>query len=278
MKYVEMYLNEKTLSKQEKTISNYRQSLKLFTRFIDPLPIEKAGKADVMRYLEHCIKNNRKRSSVATYQTQLKTFYKWMVEEGHINENPLSRIDKIRYEQTLPIYLTVEELRVLLKTAINENNERTAMAIKLLYATGIRVGELIKIKKSDIDWQGQRIKIYGKGAKQRTVEVPGPFLDDLKEYCNYYDDDIKIFDYCQGTIQKDFRILRGKSGINKKVTPHKLRHSFATHMIQNDGNVEAVRKLLGHTSLTTTQRYIHLGEREIRRQCDCSHPMFKGEI
>jgi integrase/recombinase XerD len=148
----------------------------------------------------------------------------------------------------------------------------------MLYATGVRVSELVGIKKSDIQFKECRLKVFGKGAKERNVEVPGPFMADIEEYCKCFSPDQKLFNYHTSTVQGDIRKIRAMAEINKKVTPHKLRHSFATHMIQNNGNVEAIRKLLGHTSLNTTQRYMHLGEREVRAQCDQTHPMFKGEL
>jgi site-specific recombinase XerD len=200
-----------------------------------------------------------------------------MVAEKYVNENPMANIDKIKYEDKLPIYLTVEEIKKLIDTA-KTINPRDELMIKMLYATGIRVSELVGMKKSDVQWKDNRIKVFGKGAKERTVEVPGPFMRDLEVYASHFEPNQKLFDYHTGTVQDDIRKIRSVAEINKKVTPHKLRHSFATHMIQNNGNVEAIRKLLGHTSLNTTQRYMHLGEREVRQQCDQTHPMFKGEL
>jgi site-specific recombinase XerD len=200
-----------------------------------------------------------------------------MVAEGHMKENPMSKVDKIKFDATLPIYLTVEEIRQLLDVA-KVVSHRDELMIKMLYATGIRVSELVGIKKSDVQFDNNRIKVFGKGAKERTVEVPAPFMLDIKEYCQHFEPNQKLFNYHTGTVQDDIRKIRAMAEINKKVTPHKLRHSFATHMIQNNGNVEAIRKQLGHTSLNTTQRYMHLGEREVRQQCEQTHPMFKGEL
>jgi site-specific recombinase XerD len=200
-----------------------------------------------------------------------------MVAEGHMKENPMSKVDKIKFDATLPIYLTVEEIRQLLDVA-KVVSHRDELMIKMLYATGIRVSELVGIKKSDVQFDNNRIKVFGKGAKERTVEVPAPFMLDIKEYCQHFEPNQILFNYHTGTVQDDIRKIRAMAEINKKVTPHKLRHSFATHMIQNNGNVEAIRKQLGHTSLNTTQRYMHLGEREVRQQCEQTHPMFKGEL
>jgi site-specific recombinase XerD len=200
-----------------------------------------------------------------------------MFGESFIKENPLDKIDKIKYDNKLPVFLTIEEIKKMLEVAKIEN-PRDELMIKMLYATGIRVSELTGMKKSDVQWKDNRIKVFGKGAKERTVEVPGPFMADLEEYARHFQPDQKLFNYHPSTVEGDIRKIRAMAEINKKVTPHKLRHSFATHMIQNNGNVEAIRKLLGHTSLNTTQRYMHLGEREVRAQCDQSHPMFKGEL
>jgi site-specific recombinase XerD len=278
MDYIEAYINEKRLSKSERTITAYRYSLRLFERYITPTPLENASKSDIVRYFNHCMNENRvERSTTATYQNQLNAFYKWMFQEGHIKENPLAKIDKIKYDMKLPIFLTVEEIKRMLEVA-KIAYPRDELMISVMYATGVRVSELVGIKKKDMDWSYNRIKVFGKGAKERTVEVPAPFMRDLEAYSKCFKDDQRLFNYHPSTVEGDIRKIRAMAEINKKVTPHKLRHSFATHMIQNNGNVEAIRKLLGHTSLNTTQRYMHLGEKEVRAQCDQTHPMFKGEL
>jgi site-specific recombinase XerD len=200
-----------------------------------------------------------------------------MKAEGHMKENPCERIDKITFDQKMPVWLTIEEIKRMLQVA-KAQSPRDELMIKVVYATGVRVSELVGIKKSDFNWTDNRIKVFGKGAKERTVEVPAPFMRDLESYSKCFKDDQRLFNYHPSTVEGDIRKIRAQAEISKKVTPHKLRHSFATHMIQNNGNVEAIRKLLGHTSLNTTQRYMHLGEREVRQQCDQTHPMFKGEL
>ncbi len=123
----------------------------------------------------------------------------------------------------------------------------------MLYATGVRVSELVNIRKQDIDFTRGTIKVFGKGAKERIVLIPDVMRPQVEACCGQLKNDKKLFDLTPRMIQLEIKKLARMAGINKNVTPHKLRHSFATHMLQNGGNVVAIQKLLGHTSLNTTR-------------------------
>jgi site-specific recombinase XerD len=147
--------------------------------------------------------------------------------------------------------------------------------VKMLYATGVRVSELVNIQKHDMDFERNTIKVFGKGAKERIVLMPNALSCVVGEYCKGFPEDGKLFNLTARTVERDIKALAKRAGINKKVTPHKLRHSFATHMLQNGGNVVAIQKLLGHTSLNTTQIYTHYSVDELKDMYAHTHPMSK---
>jgi len=161
-------------------------------------------------------------------------------------------------------------MRSLIETAVEP---RDNLIVKMLYATGVRVSELVNIKKQDIDLDRNTIKVFGKGAKERIVLLPDALKVQLEAYCSGFLESQKLFDLNIRTVERDIKSLAYRAGINKKVTPHKLRHSFATHMLQNGGNVVAIQKLLGHTSLSTTQIYTHYSVDELKDMYANTHPM-----
>jgi site-specific recombinase XerD len=153
------------------------------------------------------------------------------------------------------------------------SDPRDNIIVSMLYATGVRVSELVNIKKKDIDFDRNTVNVFGKGAKERIVLVPDSLTDRLKYYCGSLGSDDLLFDLTPRTVQRIIKSLASIAGIKKKVTPHKLRHSFATHMLQNGGNVVAIQKLLGHTSLNTTQIYTHYDVDELKEMYTRTHPL-----
>jgi site-specific recombinase XerD len=131
--------------------------------------------------------------------------------------------------------------------------------VKILYSTGVRVSEFVSIKKADINFTTGDIHVFGKGSKERIVIVGPDVLEDLRKYCEAFKPDQKIFPVTTMTIQYRIKVLAAQAGINKHVTPHKLRHSFATHLNQAGTNIITIKDLLGHESLNTTQIYAHAG-------------------
>jgi integrase/recombinase XerD len=133
----------------------------------------------------------------------------------------------------------------------------------------------VNIRRQDIEFDRGNIKVFGKGAKERIVLIPDVMKPQVEVYCGDLKDDERLFDITPRMVQIEIKKLARLAGINKKVTPHKLRHSFATHMLQNGGNVVAIQKLLGHTSLNTTQIYTHYSVDELKDMYAHTHPMGK---
>lgn len=195
----------------------------------------------------------------------ISSFYSWLYAEDYIEKNPMAAVNKIKYEKKpkKPCTQTdLEYLRMACKTA------KQRAILEVLYSTGCRVGELVLLKKSDIDWQEKTVHLFGKGKKHRTSFINAKAEVALREYLNSRNDDqewLFVSDrrpYNQmhvSGIQKIIRELsnRANGNIGKKISPHTLRHTCASVLIENNANIISVQKLLGHENINTTMTYIH---------------------
>lgn len=272
MDYIQIFLDEKRLSSSPNTIKQYGLILHNFQEFCGK-PIDQVNRHEIIRYLNHLMfEQNRSKAYVSNIMSIIKSFYSFLAENEYIPANPAKGISSVKTDKKAPVYLTQDEMRALIETALDP---RDNLIVKMLYATGVRVSELVNIKKQDIDLDRNTIKVFGKGAKERIVLVPDVLKAQLETYCGGFPEGQKLFDLNIRTVERDIKALAVRAGINKKVTPHKLRHSFATHMLQNGGNVVAIQKLLGHTSLNTTQIYTHYSVDELKDMYAHTHPMNK---
>jgi site-specific recombinase XerD len=268
--YIRVFLDEKRLSSSPGTIRQYEHVLEGFRRFSDKPP-EAISRPEVVRYLNHVMFDKRlSRATASNILSVLKSFYSFMLENGYADANPTRGINNIRIDKKAPVYLTVQETRDLIDTAVDR---RDRILVSMLYATGVRVSELVNIRKRDVDFDRNTIKVFGKGSKERIVLVPAALIEDIRLYCAGVEGDSRVFGLTPRTVQRDIKTLARRAGIKKNVTPHKLRHSFATHMIQNGGSVVAIQKLLGHASLNTTQIYTHYNVDELRDMYGRAHPL-----
>ncbi|MEK7815127.1 MAG: site-specific tyrosine recombinase XerD [Chloroflexota bacterium] len=219
----------------------------------------------------------------------LKSFFSYLTVNGIVAEDPTELLGSPRVGRTLPKCLSEEEVTQLLQHAAGEGapeGQRDATILELLYATGLRVSELVSLNVQDIDLQESYIRCWGKGAKERIVYLYPKALDALKHYLAVprpvlvaaHKDEPALFVNHRGerlTRQWVWAILKTygkKADINQRITPHTLRHSFATHLLQNGASLRHVQELLGHSSIATTQIYTHLTNHLLRQQYEKSHP------
>ncbi len=270
--YVGVFLDEKRLSSSPGTIKQYEHVLRSFERFLGK-PSEAVGRADIIRYLNHLMfERGLSKATASNVLSVFKSFYRFMADNGHMAANPALKINSIRMDKKAPVYLTLGEMRALIATAVGD---RDRLIVRMLYATGVRVSELVNVRRRDIDFDRQTVKVFGKGARERVVLMPSDMAGDLTAYCERHGlgpGDL-LFDLTPRTVQRDIKVLARRAGIGKNVTPHKLRHSFATHMLQNGGNVVAIQKLLGHASLNTTQIYTHYNVDDLKEMYGRTHPL-----
>ncbi len=219
----------------------------------------------------------------------VKSFFAFLSQNGVIDEPPTESLGSPRVGRALPKYLSEEEVDLLLREADKPGtaeSQRDANILELLYATGLRVSELVSLNVQDIDFQESYIRCWGKGSKERIVYAHARALDGLQEYVEgprmsllgQKKDEIALFVNHRGerlTRQWVWNILKTysrKAGINRKITPHTLRHSFATHLLQKGASLRHVQELLGHSSISTTQVYTHLTNGHMRYEYEKSHP------
>ena len=235
---------------------------------------------------------NRKlsRSTISRKLSALRSFYKYLFNQDIINTNPFDYVSTPKKEKKLPNYLGVIELETIfnipdLNTSLGQRNR---LILELLYATGIRVGELVNIKLSDIDLNRKEIRILGKGNKER-IDLFGEYCLD---YINLFINDGRAKIINKNNFSCDYLIInnRGnkittraveqiindivkKASIKKHVSPHMLRHSFATHLLNNGCDILTVKELLGHESLESTQIYTHVSNERLREVYLKCHPL-----
>ena len=275
------YLENKGYS--ENTISNYRKDLVLFIEF-------SKGKLNVdynfvRSYLQFLYNKNYSNKSIARHISSLKSFYKYLTKNEFIKDNPCLLISNPKIEKKLPNYINYNDLEVLF--SIPDKNDvlglRNALILELLYSTGIRVSELVNIKLSDIDFSNNRILILGKGNKERYVLYGKVCSELLKDYLfksrnklNKNSDYLLLNKFGNKITDRAIRMIIDdvvkKSSLKQNISPHTLRHTFATHLLNEGADLKIVQELLGHENISTTGIYTHVSNEHLRKVYLDAHP------
>ena len=272
------------------SIKSYEYDLNLFKKFIEAnqfsdTPVD-CKPETVKNYLYKHLSNKKSRSQARSISA-IKSFFNYLIFEGHIEKSPISDIESPKLEKKLPEVLTELEIEELIKSIdIKENfGQRNRTIIEVLYGTGMRVSELINLKLSNIFFKENLIKIIGKGNKERFVPLGRIASNEIREYLKIRDNSIidsKFSDivflnrYGRGlTRSMIFKIISDsykKIGLDKKISPHTLRHSFATHLLKNGADLRTIQIILGHESITTTEIYTHLDTYHLEEVLKKYHP------
>ena len=279
-KYLEYIEYERGLSSN--TINSYKYDLKDFDLYFNQNVVN-LNYMDILGYLKHI--GEKSARTTAHHITVLSSFYQFLLDEKIIDSNPCLNITNSKIPRKLPNYLTLDEIDKLLDIRLdNPYAYRNKAMLELLYATGLRISELVNLKVTDIDFQECYVRVFGKGKKERIVPIADVALKYLKIYINEYRNDIlngDISDYLfisnakkNITRQGFFKILKKESsraGIKKVVSPHVLRHSFATHLLSNGADLRIIQELLGHENIITTEIYAHLINEKLKNDYK-NHP------
>lgn len=291
-KYLDYLLNIKHYSK--KTISSYYFDLKSFDDYltINNISIDDCNIKDVQDYMNNLKRNNYKITSINRKIVCLRSFYKYYVNNVNINSNnPMLNYTTLKTPKRLPKDLFLEQIKILLKP--NEKKEiyaiRNQCIILLLLYTGIRVSECSNLNVMDIDLEECAIRVVGKGNKERMVFFMPSILQYLNNYLNNvrpkllnFKEDDALFIGSKGSritprAIEDILNNRAKQAIPPfKVTPHMLRHTFATTLLNNDTDLKIVQELLGHSSMQTTQIYTHVSKERLKNVYQKTHPLAKA--
>lgn len=286
----ELHLSQNTINNYSKDVNDYCDFLMKYRNVIDPNEITVD---DVRRYIASMKKKNLSNSSLSRKLSSIKSFHSFLVKYRYVGQNVAKLITNPKKEKKLPVVLSLEEVDSLL-AVFSENTPvelRNKTMVELTYSCGLRVSELINIKLSDIHIQMEIIDIFGKGSKERIVPFGGKALELLKKYLAEGRPKLmktKSTDYLfisqkngdQMTRQNVFMMLKEKAieaGITKPISPHKLRHSFATHLLQRGLDLRLIQELLGHEDISTTEIYTHVNNEQVRRVYDEAHPHAKNK-
>lgn len=290
LKDYQIYLRlERGLS--ENSISSYTYDIQGFIDYIETyspqLTITNCQKADTQAYIYHLAKNINARSQ-SRQISGLKSFFNFLIFEGYREDSPMDLIDTPKIGRKLPAVLGIKEIDRLL-TAIDLSHAqgyRNLTILETLYGSGLRVSELINLKISDLHFDENLLLITGKGNKQRLVPLGGVCKQKLKVYLEEvrihvpvkkeYQDIVFLNQHGrQLTRAMIFTIVRqtaANAGMEKKISPHTFRHSFATHLLENGADLRSIQLMMGHENITTTEVYMHLDTQHLSKSLQAFHP------
>lgn len=284
MNYIEIFLEALSAEKgcSEKTLISYESDLRLADSVI-PGGLISATESDIQSYLSSL---PDKPSSIARKASALRGFYKFLILEKIITTNPTTNLELPKRNRTLPKFLSVEEIELLISSAGDiKNSIRLRAMIELLYASGLRVSELCELPITGI--LGDKLLIHGKGAKERLVPMHDAAIHALNKWLDARGDIDSKYVFPSGGktghITRDgfFKILKKcatLAGIApNRVSPHVLRHSFASHLLAGGANLRAIQTMLGHEDISTTQIYTHVIPEQLCETITNHHPLAKKQ-
>ena len=258
----------------DKTILNYKMDLENFYNYINKKKTKKIDFDFLQEYIENLSQKKYSTKSIQRHISSLKSYFKFLYNKNYINVNPAELLCLPKNEIKLPNYLTIIDLEKIYELDLSL---RDKLIVELLYSTGIRLSELVNIKISDINFYDKTIKVLGKGNKERYVLFGSVCSKLLKEYINNENRFYLLLNKngnklsergVEYIIEKIFKSVN----VHAKLTPHTLRHTFATHMLDNGCDLVTVQKLLGHSDLSTTSIYTHISNEHLRTTYLQTHP------
>ena len=280
-RFIQYLRIEKGLSAN--TIGAYSRDLTLYLEYLDNNDILKADARGIVAFLSFLYDHGLKARSAARALSAIRGLYRFLILDGATKENPTAAVDVPKAWKPLPHFLTFDEVdRLLGAPDVSESmGLRDRAMLEVLYATGLRVSELVALTMDSVDLENGVVRSMGKGSKERIVPLGESAAEAVRDYIgrgrpkktnpnlflNYRGQALT-----RGGFWLILRRLAAQAGIDSKLSPHTLRHSFATHLLRGGAPLRHVQELLGHASITTTQVYTHLTSEHVRLEYDKSHP------
>ena len=273
----------------KKTVASYEYDLKDYALFLEKnnLTIKDDNDKTLKLYLNYVYDKKISNKSISRHLSSLRTYYDFLKKENIVTENIFKNVKNPKIEKTIPNFISHDKLNEIF-TSFNDSDLdiRNRLVFELLYATGLRVGELVNIKIKDIDFGAQSIKVLGKGSKERyvfynntTKEVLKKYLVVRKKLQKKENDYLLLNDkgtpIKEASVRKIIQTTLMKCGIKSKITPHTFRHTFATDLLNQGLDLVNVKELLGHASLNTTSIYTHITNDRIKEVYQNTHPRAK---
>lgn len=263
------------------TIVSYETDLKDYEHFMKDIlkkDIYEIERKDIKLYLKFLKDQNKSPKSISRRISCIRGFYKFLLIEKIIANNPMATIELPKTKKALPKVLSIDEVDRLLDIPLNDAfSYRNKAMLELMYATGLRVSELVNLKLQDIDLENETVRTLGKGSKERIVPIGEIAIHYLKIYLTDYRSQLLKREYTDAlflnnhgkmmTRQGFFKILKRiakEKNIKTPFSPHTLRHSFATHLLENGADLRSIQELLGHASISTTGIYTHVSSEELK--------------
>jgi integrase/recombinase XerC len=281
------------------TIRNYTTDLcgservKGFFTFLKEKDIDSPGKVDrtILRdYLAYLVEQGIVKASIARKLSAIRSFYRYLVREGILESSPIEKTSSPKLDKRLPEFLALDEVERLLNAPdlSKPQGQRDRALLELLYASGLRVSELVRLDLGEVNLDSGEIRVWGKGSKERMVLMGKPATEALRNYLEHgrpkllgekKTNALFLNRYGQRLperrVQKMLEDYAKKAGIEKRVHPHMLRHTFATHLLDGGADLRVVQELLGHAQLSSTQIYTHVTKGQARKVYLSAHPMAK---
>ena len=274
---------EKGLS--QNTVQSYKNDISSFAAWVEKspdIPLAKTTKSNINQYIAHLFKSGLKSSSVNRKISTIKSFFIFLLKKKHILLSPVEDTDMVRQEKYLPVSMSEKEVELLLKSPSLDSfiGRRDRAMIEMLYATGMRISELINLKITDVDCNRLVAKVMGKGSKERLI----PYGEIAADHLNIYLQDRKDINsneiflsnrgkkITRGAFWNRIKLYLRKENLKESISPHTLRHAFATHLLNRGADLRSVQILLGHSDLSTTQIYTHIAKKRLGEILKKHHP------
>ena len=276
------------------TLKSYNYEINLYQTYLEDklsiIDIEKVSKEDIESYLKYCYLKNEDSKTISHKITTIYNFHNYLLREKVIKDNQAEFIDRPKLAKHLPYTLTVKEIDKLLDIElVTVFDYRDKAMLELMYGTGIRVSELVSLTVYDVDFYNAFLRIKGKGSKERIVPINNASLKYLKLYLDRRclllkkktSDELFLNARGEGISRQGFfknlKKILAKKGMPTNISPHSLRHSFATHLIENGADLRSVQTMLGHSDITTTKIYTHISNEKVTKDYLINHPRAKKE-
>ncbi|MFH1406670.1 MAG: tyrosine recombinase XerC [Candidatus Omnitrophota bacterium] len=285
-RYIEKFLTYLNIERNASayTTMNYALDLKGFRDFLKNMELEKIDYLTLRKYLAHLREKNYNKSSVARKLACLRSFFKFLCRDGYLKNNPTTGISTPKLEKKLPLFLEEGEIEKLIGSPGTDlMGLRDRAILETFYSTGVRISELVGMDTDNVDFIGGVVKVYGKGKKERLVPIGEKAIRAIRIYLQKRRNtgsktNIPVFAN-RNSMRLTGKGVRDvvnkyikKASLREGISPHSLRHSFATHMLNRGADLRSVQELLGHMNLSTTQIYTHITTQRLKEVYDKAHP------
>lgn len=272
------------------TLRGYAKDLEILRKTLGDRPWEKVDLFILRQFVAGERARGLSKVTVARRVATIRSFFRFLVRDGYLAVNPAAGLTRPKQDRRLPKFLSVEEAQRLVEAPTGDSVDRLRdrAILETLYSTGLRVSELVQIKIRDLDFIGGTLRVIGKGKKERIVPVGSFSIQAIRQYLctryknrekgTWYDSEEPLFQNRLGGRLTDRSVRRilnryiQQASIQQKISPHALRHSFATHLLDRGADLRSVQELLGHSSLTTTQVYTHVSTQRMKQVYEAAHP------